>query len=279
MNNTVVIVTYEKETWFLEIQLRSIAKFLEPCNIVLVFCSAEGNFTKWKLFVETHFQSILPNHSLTILTAHDIYSRTSEVTWWQSFAYSLRILVADYIHTKDYWITDTKNFWFKPTTFDQMLEEYPRLYSVILSDASLSFLHNMYGIDATQFKRNITPFKFNTEIARFMVSEGISHDFFSHGTESFAEIFQYQAFCYKHNIDQSKGECETNNSTVFFDSQISNPYEIISRMKTTTDSIRVTGFAQEYITKQVLDEKTAKAIITAVGGRDILPQFSPRIKI
>ena len=92
-------------------------------------------------------------------------------------------------------------------------------------------------------------------------------------------ICQRKCFCYKHNIDQPKGECETNNSTVFFDSQISNPYEIISRMKTTTDSIRVTGFAQEYITKQVLDEKTAKAIITAVGWRDILPQFSPRINI
>ena len=62
MSNTLVVTTYDEERYFLEVQVRSIAKYLSPCKLVYIYCDSSNNYTEWLSWFETHLKPLIPHH-------------------------------------------------------------------------------------------------------------------------------------------------------------------------------------------------------------------------
>lgn len=263
-NKTIVTVTYDKERYLLELQIRSINKYLEPCEIILIYCDKQNKYDEWQSWINNNIISLAPNHKIVTYNANLFYD-ISKVISWQSFAYSLRIFCSVVVNTENYWILDTKVFFYKPTRFDQLLEQYPRNLVNTEFEVVLKEIQSYYSIINTYFKTNITPFKFNTAIAKLMVEKGVN---FNNTNEGYAEIYYYQAFCYKNGFQLTSGSCHVNNSIAYPRFNYSGK-QLVAYMKSKDPAVRCTGIHTAVAKK--LDKNTFDAVIAYVGGKDLIP--------
>jgi hypothetical protein len=269
-DKTIVTVTYDKERYFLELHIRSINKYLEPCEIILIYCDKHNKYDDWLFWVNNNISPLAPKHKIVTYNAEFFYD-ISKVISWQSFAYSLRIFCSTVVNTENYWIFDTKVFFFKPTTFDQLLEQYPRNLLDTDFEEVLREIQSYYSIINTYFKTNTTPFKFNTAITKLMVEKGIN---FNNTNVGYAEIYYYQAFCFKNGIQLTSGSCDVNNSIAYSGYNYSSK-QLIAYMKSKDPAVRCTGLHRAVAEK--LDKNTFDVIIAYVGGKDLKPITTPWI--
>jgi hypothetical protein len=263
-DKTIVIVTYDLERYFLELQIKSINKYLEPCEIIIIYCDKNLQYNEWLTWAQKCIVPVVPNHTVHLYDCNYFY-QASTVKNWRNFAYALKLFASLVVSSDCYWSLDSKNFFFKPTIFTKLLEQYPINLVNTDFEEGLKKIHSYYGITNTYFKINTTPFKFNVEICKLMIEKGIN---FTDSNVSYAEIFYHQAFCYKNGIEMTSGDCIVNNSTVFPGHYYSGK-QLVAYMKSKDPAVRCTGIHTDVAKK--LDKNTFDAVIAYVGGKDLIP--------
>jgi hypothetical protein len=115
MNRTLVVVTCYRDLGQLLIMFRSIHKFLQPSNIVIVI--NEDDTFKWSVWFDK-YQKYLSAHNVQVYTKADLLPILND---YKSYTNSwlnqqvLKLLISSKITTQEYVILDSKNFFIKDT--------------------------------------------------------------------------------------------------------------------------------------------------------------------
>jgi hypothetical protein len=267
---TVVITTYDRERYLLEVNLRSIAKYLEPCKVIYIYCDKSNKYDEWVEWFDTYLRPLAPTHHIETYDSNYFYD-SSLVREQLHFAWALKIFVSQVVDEPFYWSIDSKNFFFKPTTFEQLKEIYPVDCSDFAEDLVKKY-QSMYSIPNTVYKINSHPFKFTTEICKEMVDRGLDFN-----DNHYDDCFSFQAYCYYKGIEVSPGECDFNSSLYGHKEWESSPDPrfIVNYMKVkSNDSIRVTGI-HRVVCEKYLNKDSFNSIIFHVGGKDLIPTSTP----
>jgi len=270
-DKTIVIITYDYERYLLEINLRSINKYLEPCEIIIIYCDKNLQYNNWLTWAQKCIVPLIPNHTIHLYDCNYFY-QASTVKNWRNFAYALKLFASSVVSSDCYWSLDSKSFFFKPTIFTQLLEEFPRDLFLEGYRDDLSYFSNTYEIQNTKYKMWTHPFKFITSICREMVAQKINFELHPDLMVNYSEQLNYQAFCYKNNIELSPGQCSVNNSIAYPGRKYS-AKQLIAYMKSKDPAVRCTGIHVSVAEK--FDKNTFNAIITYVGGKDLIPKSTP----
>lgn len=272
MSNTLVVTTYDEERYFLEVQVRSIAKYLSPCKLVYIYCDSSNNYTEWLSWFETHLKPLIPHHIVATYDSSHFYdtSKIDDSNEWYSLACMLKIYASRVVSEKDYWDLDSKYFFFKPCTLKDFKEVYPYDMSGSEWMPAVEFHQNKFSIDTTVFKPNIHPYKFDTKICKELATMIDESSFW--GGEHFDDVFSYQCYCISKGYELTPGECNDNNSLVTADlGKHYNFNQMLGVMKSRDKNIKVTGIHRRVCMAQ-LNETTFNALVSAVGGRELIPQ-------
>lgn len=271
MNNTLVVTTYDEERYFLEIQIRSIAKYLSPCNLIYIYCDPNNNYTKWLNWFEENLKPLVPNFTVSTYNNFYFFDSSNYKGSWKNLAWSMKIFASSKVETDNYWDLDSKNFFFKEANLSSFKEVFPFDMAGSEWDPVLQRLHERFNITNTIFKSNVVPFKYITSISRELSSildmNGVDIEI--------DNILYYQAYIHSKGYTVSPGECFANNSLVTYDfGKIYTVRQIYQIMKQRDSNITVTGIHKD-ICKNQLNKKEFDRLVCLVGGKELIPTSTP----
>ena len=116
MERTLVVVTCYRDLKPLHIMFRSIKKYLEPANIVIIVNECDD--MKWLTWYDRN-SHLLNNHHVKIiyrkdLIATELHKYSPSLDGW-ILQNILKLIVSTIVNTDEYILLDSKNFFIRPT--------------------------------------------------------------------------------------------------------------------------------------------------------------------
>lgn len=274
-----VVSTYDKERYLLEVQLRSANKYLKSTDIYLIYCDSSNNYCQWKSWIDKDIKPICPNHNIITYNS-DYFFDTSKVTEtvydsvlpysWVCFAYALKLLASKVLNTNYYWCFDTKVFFFKPTDLNTLKQPIRRDLNYL---SNFSKLKKIYNFDEDFLIDIQPPYKFNTKIAQKLVDD----NFISLEIDVFGDVVLYQIYCIKNNIPLAEGEApliSTYIPNVALKS--THPRQVVSFLKNNSyPPVSIACIHHRFITEYNISKQVYDQIIFGLGGKELIPQNTP----
>ena len=274
MENTLSIITFDKEKWLFETCIRSIAKFVEPCHIIIVYCDPSNEFHKWGQWF-SQFSSLLSEFHVRTYNALDWLPPAKNFYFLAQLS---RFVSAHRVTTDDYWTIDSKTIFYKPCDVSDMKEEF---ISYTCRDIRIECYNAMLKInpDITldfKVRKNSNPHKFNTKYVNRLINENKIIDLFLNsdgGDTLISHPFTYQAYCALHGLVLDEGECDQNNSNMFLTHKESHHIKtIIPTMKNPNPNIYST--AMHFDVVKLYSKTENQYIISRVAGSDVIPKYA-----
>lgn len=111
---TLVIVTCVKDKWQFEMLIRSLYKFVSPCQISIVCNELDNDYDKWMIWFYQLQKLFLKKFDVKISKLHDYTNEIDNYGGWIR-QQILKLFVSNAILTEEYIVLDSKNFFIKPT--------------------------------------------------------------------------------------------------------------------------------------------------------------------
>lgn len=227
MDRTLVVVTCDKDRWSFEMLCRSIHKFLKPSPILIIV--NENHPKSWYKWFK-NIRSLLNSHNVIIKNKYDFWNEDiadhlhplQRKGWIDQ--QPLKLYAGKFIDTNEYVVLDSKNFFIKPLSLDNLLQIKPEYITswapwelkntvdLYCSMFKLQFTHKILPLT-----QNTTPYVINKNYALAMIKHfnGIDN-FYKIFTKSAlpvdftaAEFFLYEIYTFK-NRRNNKGQCNSN---------------------------------------------------------------------
>lgn len=277
MERTLVVVTCYRDLKPLHVMFRSIKKYLEPSNIVIVV--NEHDDTKWLTWYD-HTSVLLSKHNVKVVYREDfIHSSLNKLNlnldgWWLHGI--LKLTASSVVDTDEYVLLDSKNFFIRPTSLEKIKRRFGTdVFTDIgwdigwisavtsrLSNPLINLLSPDYKLllDSSEM-----PYIINTSHARQLIEHfGGLHDFVKWYLtvcyNTFAcrlatppedkrqvfvtECYLYELFCSLELGVKHKGEVEKNSWVLWNKKYAQIPKEPIDQIP---ESIHVAGIHRDYI--------------------------------
>lgn len=228
MSRTLVIITCCRDMWGFEMLCKSMRKNLAPCKILIVLNEEEQYCDSWFFWFNNYIKTFLQPHDFNVLTRKDFFDfellPEQKTDGWVN-QQILKILAAQHIDTTQYLCLDSKNFFFRKTSIEnikQVEQTVNWLHPWLISwsqNVCMSMNIEFTGRDSFYLTQNITPFIINTAWCREMIDfykgkESFFKTFYRlklpHDTCSPSEFIMYDIFCKKKNYinyDTVKQNC------------------------------------------------------------------------
>lgn len=272
-SHTLVVVTCISHRWNFELLCRSMCKFLEPCNFIIIINEdTDIKCKNWNKWYQKYIKKFLNKFNVTVLNKKDIFYfdffRNHPCGWTDQNI--LKICVANLIDTKFYVVLDSKNFFTNKLSLNEIKQVKPQNISwteKILENwvkiCCQKFNVNYTGPENFNLTPNITPYIIKTKLMRKMIKqfgncENLYNWFWNTGSKDFvspSEFFMFEIFTksinqkntnifctqnvaaiWKHHLDQKIDIInDINSQFLYFDVKVSGIHSQLNKRITEND--------------------------------------------
>jgi hypothetical protein len=279
---SLVVPTYDAESWLFELLCKSISKFVyEPTTIAVYYCNDIDNFSNWKSWFDSYCLPYLSLHRVIVIDQKDILDCSDSAYVRQNVCkfHSCYVVDTPYVVA-----LDSKNFFFKRCSLDDILPTFPSLDIY----APSSFDYKQHCLAAERFgyhkplpllKMNICPYIMSTDVLKDLISEvgGIHelNNWWQTDTGKglgFLRLSTYEIYeIARGNV--MPGQVVSNNSTLFPESlhELSLT-SMLEWVNIPDKNVFVSGIHQTVL--HSIGEQLAKRVIFELVGDDVLPNHS-----
>jgi len=178
-NRTLVIVTCVKDKWKLEMLMRSMFAFLESCPVVIIYNEQDKKYKEWLEWFTPLKEKLLKRFNVQTFKGRELvdipsleYSRTNGWTSQQI----LKILAHQKVKTPEYVIIDSKNFFMKKCSLNDILRSTPHGFWTLegvteFTKYCCDFLELAYPGHQLKLRANVTPYVMQTRVANRLVKK------------------------------------------------------------------------------------------------------------
>jgi hypothetical protein len=233
---SLVIITCLKDKWKFEMLCRSMSVFLEPCDVVIVYNEMQKKMPEWLDWFEVIRTKFLKKFNIKTYSVADFYPKkyidkpyTDPVHasggWVKQQV--LKLLVAQKVNTPEYVIFDSKNFFTRPGSLQDIEKTIPHGHWTLAgvtewTKICCEKLELIYPGHQLKLRSNTTPYFFKTNVARRLVKKlGGNDEFIQWFSKtallpkvSPAEFILYELFEMKSD-QRDIGTTLANNATVW----------------------------------------------------------------
>jgi hypothetical protein len=300
MKDTIVVVTCLKDQWNFEMLCISIAKYLEPCRLVIIYNDDPEKFDHWNNFFTKKCYKFLAKHKVTVKTQRDYWNLCDESHltepekegWVDQQV--LKLVVAKDIKNKNYLCLDSKNFFIQPCNVNDIkqIEPEPIHWTEDILENWVKYccktLKLKYPGPTMKLTQNTTPYWVNTAMANSLVTHfnGIK-EFYKWFTitarmeeHSPSEFFLYEIWCKKQQVQLDLKYSKQNSASMWGFQIEEMEWGIVDfrnyiRDQINSYDVRVAGFHKTV--KSIMTERDLHLILQTSGNHDILPKFTPYV--
>lgn len=185
-NRTLVIVTCVKDKWKLEMLVRSMFAFLESCPVVIIYNEQDKKYKEWLEWFNPLKDKLLKRFNVQTFKARDLvdipileYSRTNG---WAS-QQVLKILAYQKVKTSEYVIVDSKNFFMKKCSLNDILRSAPHGFWTLEGVTEFTkyvcdYFDMLYPGHSLKLRANVTPYIMQTRVAKRLIRKWDSKEDF-----------------------------------------------------------------------------------------------------
>jgi len=178
-NRTLVIVACVKDKWKFEMLIRSMFAFLKPCPVIIIYNEQDKKYKEWLEWFTPLKEKLLKNFNVQTFKARDLvdiplieYARINGWTSQQVF----KILAHQKVKTPEYVILDSKNFFMKHCSLDDILRSTPHGYWTLQDVTEFTkyvcdYFDMAYTGHHLKLRANVTPYIIQTRVAKRLVKK------------------------------------------------------------------------------------------------------------
>ncbi len=178
-NRTLVIVACVKDKWKFEMLIRSMFAFLKPCPVVIIYNEQDKKYKEWLEWFTPLKEKLLKNFNVQTFKARDLvdiplieYARINGWTTQQVF----KILVHEKVKTPEYVILDSKNFFMKNCSLDDIFRSTPHGHWTLQDVTEFTkyvcdHFDMAYPGHHLKLRANVTPYIIQTRVAKRLVKK------------------------------------------------------------------------------------------------------------
>jgi hypothetical protein len=178
-NRTLVIVACVKDKWKFEMLIRSMFAFLKPCPVIIIYNEQDKKYKEWLEWFTPLKEKLLKNFNVQTFKARDLvdiplieYARINGWTSQQVF----KILAHQKVKTPEYVILDSKNFFMKHCSLDDILRSTPHGYWTLQDVTEFTkyvcdYFDMAYPGHHLKLRANVTPYIIQTRVAKRLVKK------------------------------------------------------------------------------------------------------------
>lgn len=178
-NRTLVIVACVKDKWKFEMLIRSMFAFLKPCPVIIIYNEQDKKYKEWLEWFTPLKEKLLKNFNVQTFKARDLvdiplieYARINGWTSQQVF----KILAHQKVKTPEYVILDSKNFFMKHCSLDDILRSTPHGYWTLQDVTEFTkyvcdYFDMSYPGHHLKLRANVTPYIIQTRVAKRLVKK------------------------------------------------------------------------------------------------------------
>lgn len=297
MKESMVIVTCIKDMWNFEMLCISIEKYLQPTVIYIIYNDSEENYDKWYKFYNKKLYKYLRMHKVIIKTKRDywnIYAESHltdpEKDGWVD-QQVLKLVVARDIKSKTYVCIDSKNFFIRPTSIEDIAQitAEPITWTEPVLENWVKYccktLKISYPGNRIKLTQNTTPYRIDTEQAMTLIQHfsGIDN-FYKWFTNSGklpennpSEFFLYELWLKKQGIYKNYKYSKQNSASMWgfmiedLQWKEQDFVDYINEQIVMHD-VKVAGLHKTLLT--LLTEDQIKRILAPSANQDLLPSHN-----
>jgi len=178
---TLVVVTCLKDQWQFEMLIRSLYKFVSPCQLLIICNETEENFDCWIDWFSPIQKLFLKNFDVKIKKLHDYTDEIDNYGGWIR-QQILKLFVSQDIDTKEYIVLDSKNFFIKATNITNIKRcaahtnwrsnQLEKWIEYCCRELNYSYSNNL------SVRSTLTPYIFKTHVVKAMLKKWKSNNHF-----------------------------------------------------------------------------------------------------
>lgn len=177
MSRTFVCITCLKDKWKFEMLMRSMCASLQPCNVVIVYNEGDKKYKEWLNWFLPLKEQLLKKFKVTYFKARDFIDigeyEFIENSGWTS-QQALKLLVHEKVMTPEYVVIDSKNFFLKNCSLDQIRRSEPHGYWTLKGVTAYTkymcdYLGLLYPGHQLKLRANVTPYVIKTRVVQRLI--------------------------------------------------------------------------------------------------------------